>query len=43
MSFNKKYKVTTNAPDKMQVTRLFDPSVINYFDELDSLGSPISH
>jgi trans-aconitate methyltransferase len=27
----------------MQVTRLFDPSVINYFDELDSLGSPISH
>jgi hypothetical protein len=26
----------------MQVTRLIDPSVIEYFDNLDSLGSPIN-
>jgi len=34
MSFNKKYKVTTTNPDKLQVTKLFDPSVIQYFDEM---------
>jgi len=42
MNFNKKFKVITNAPDKMQVTRLFDPSVIEYFDHLESLESPIN-
>jgi len=38
MSFNKKYKITTNNPDKMQVTKLFDPSVIQYFDEMETFN-----
>jgi len=33
MSFNKKYKVTSESPDQLQVTKIFDPSVIHYFDE----------
>jgi len=34
ISFNKRYKVTTTGSDKLQMTRLFDPSVIQYFDEM---------
>jgi len=43
MSFNKKYKVTTNNPDKMQVTKLFDPSVIQYFDEMAVFNPHVNH
>jgi len=35
ISFNQKYKVTSNNPDRIPVTRIFDPSVIHYFDNLD--------
>jgi len=38
MSFNKKYKVTTTNPDKLQVTKLFDPSVIQYFDDMETFN-----
>jgi len=36
MSFNQKYIVTSNNPDRIPVTRVFDPSVIHYFDTHDS-------
>jgi len=40
INFNKKYKVTTTGKDKIQMTRLFDPSVVQYFDEMKELTFP---
>jgi len=39
MSFNKKFKITTLNADQHPAAKIFNPSVVQYFDEMNYVSS----